>query len=105
VLFYYYVTDTARNIYDTIIIINFYNRCKENPHLSPRMATAYLETQRWKAPHKVDRRSGEGRGKPLDEGSTRPRGELWGRPMSSSGRLSAEMMMQRSKYKSFNNTT
>jgi hypothetical protein len=24
------------------------------------------------APHKVDRRSGEGRGKPLDEGSTGP---------------------------------
>jgi hypothetical protein len=33
------------------------------------MATAYRETQRWEAAHKVDRRSGEGRGEPLDEGS------------------------------------
>jgi hypothetical protein len=38
----------------------------------PRMATAYRETQRWKAPHKVDRQSGEGRGMSLDEGSTGP---------------------------------
>jgi hypothetical protein len=43
----------------------------------------------------VDRRSGEGRGKPLDEGSTEPIvvENFGGRPMSSSGRLSAEMMM------------
>jgi hypothetical protein len=42
----------------------------------------------------VDRRSGEDRGKPLDEGST---GSIvvdnFGGGMSSSGRLSAEMMM------------
>jgi hypothetical protein len=46
-------------------------------------------------PHEVDRRSGEGRGKSLDEGSTGPIVvENFGdRPMSSSGRLSAEMMM------------
>jgi hypothetical protein len=43
-------------------------------------------------PHKVDRRSGESRGEPLDEGRTDRRGELWGRPLSSSGRLSAEMI-------------
>ncbi|RVE52213.1 hypothetical protein evm_003132 [Chilo suppressalis] len=45
------------------------------------------ETQCWQAPHKVDRRSGKGRGKPLDAGSS---GNPWGRPMSNSGRLSAD---------------
>jgi hypothetical protein len=47
------------------------------------------------SPHKVDRRFGSGRGEPLDKGQHRTdrRRELWGRPMSSSGRLSAEMMI------------
>jgi hypothetical protein len=52
------------------------------------------------APHKVDRRSGEGRGKPLDEGITGPIvvENFGGRPMSSSGRLSAEMMKSKMDY-------
>jgi hypothetical protein len=46
-------------------------------------------------PYKVDRRSGEGRGKSLDEGSTGPSvvENFGGRPMSSSRRLSAKKMM------------
>jgi hypothetical protein len=42
----------------------------------------------------VDRRSGERRGKPLDVGNAGPIVvENFGRPMSSIGRLSAEIMM------------
>jgi hypothetical protein len=36
------------------------------------MATEYREAQRWYASHKMDRRSGEGCGKSLDEGITGP---------------------------------
>jgi hypothetical protein len=60
----------------------------------PRMGTTYRETQRWYTPHKVDRRSGDGRGKPLDEGSAGPIVvENFGGGLCPAVEISVEMMM------------